>query len=109
MRSAWPVAILEKESKSGETREFEKRKASILIKMANLGVKINHFYDPTEHRECSAREPEKKIHYVLKGKGFSAVDCMWAYTGKILSRFYFISFACPCSSSFKNFTRERDF
>ena len=108
MRSAWPVAILEKESKSGETREFEKRKASILIKMANLGVKINHFYDPTEHRECSAREPEKKIHYVLKGKGFSAVDCMWAYTGKILSRF-FISFACPCSSLFKNFTREQDF
>ena len=79
MRSAWP------NSKSGETIEYEKRKASILIKMANLGVKIDHFYDPREHRECSDREPDKKIHYILKGKGFSAVDCMWAYTGKIQS------------------------
>ena len=51
--------------------------------MANLGVKIDHFYDPTEHRECSQREPDKRIQYLLNGNGYSAVDCMWAYTGKI--------------------------
>lgn len=86
MRSAWPITFDAKDSKSGETKEFEKRKASILIKMANLGVKIDHYYDPMEHRECSNREPEKRIHYILKGKGYNAVDCMWAYIGKIQSK-----------------------
>ena len=85
MRSAWVSKIVSKTSKSGDSKEFEMRKASILIKMANLGVKIDHFYDPSEHVECSNREPDKKIHYVLNGKGFSAVDCMWAYTGKFLN------------------------
>ena len=31
MRSAWPITFDAKDSKSGETKEFEKRKASILI------------------------------------------------------------------------------
>ena len=83
MRTPWTSTIQSKNSKSGDSKEFEQRKASILIKMANLGVKIDHFYDPTEHRECSQREPDKRIQYLLNGNGYSAVDCMWAYTGKI--------------------------
>ena len=108
MRSAWPITFDAKDSKSGETKEFEKRKASILIKMANLGVKIDHYYDPMEHRECSNREPEKRIHYILKGKGFNAVDCMWAYIGKIQTN-KLIPFPTTCPRPFSSKTSARDF